>query len=82
MHEGVFEPGCKHQQLMEHHRKVIAPAPAYLMEQPMAKRGISLAQNYKPTIGQRLYTLTREALHNLLVLCQSLLKQGKSLVDF
>lgn len=38
----------------------------------------SFAQNYEPTIGQRLYTLTREALHNLLVLCQSLLKQGKS----
>ncbi len=32
----------------------------------------------EPTIGQRLYTLTREVLHNLLELTQNLLAQGKS----
>ncbi|MGB3693816.1 MAG: hypothetical protein WA865_22120 [Spirulinaceae cyanobacterium] len=26
MHEGIFEAGWKHQQLMEQHRKVVAPA--------------------------------------------------------
>ncbi len=36
------------------------------------------AQENEPTIGQRLYTLTREALHNLLELTQNLLAQGKS----
>ena len=36
------------------------------------------AQENEPTIGQRLYSLTREALHNLLGLSQSLLLQGKS----
>ena len=36
------------------------------------------AQEDEPTIGQRLYSLTREALHNLLELSQSLLLQGKS----
>jgi hypothetical protein len=35
-------------------------------------------QDNEPTIGQRLYSLTREALHNLLQLSQSLLLQGKS----
>ncbi|MGB7518669.1 MAG: hypothetical protein WA896_03430, partial [Spirulinaceae cyanobacterium] len=38
----------------------------------------SFAQNNKQTIGQRLYTLSQEALYNLLQLCQSLLEQGKS----
>ncbi len=38
----------------------------------------NLAPESEPTIGQRLYTLTREALHNLLELSQSLLLQGKS----
>ncbi len=32
----------------------------------------------EPTIGQRLYTLTREALQNLLELTQNLFAQGKS----
>ncbi len=32
----------------------------------------------QPTIGQRLYSLTREALHNLLELTRSLILQGKS----
>ncbi|MDJ0592103.1 MAG: hypothetical protein QNJ72_19285 [Pleurocapsa sp. MO_226.B13] len=36
------------------------------------------APENEQTIGQRLYTLTREALHNLLELIQSLLLQGKS----
>ena len=38
----------------------------------------NLTQENELTIGQRLYTLTREALHNLLELNQSLLLQGKS----
>ncbi len=38
----------------------------------------NLAQENESTIGQRLYTLTREALHNLLKLNQTLLTQGKS----
>ena len=38
----------------------------------------NLTQENKSTIGQRLHTLTREALHNLLELSQSLLLQGKS----
>ncbi len=38
----------------------------------------NLAPETEQTIGQRLYTLTREALHNLLELSQSLLLQGKS----
>lgn len=38
----------------------------------------NLAQENKPTIGQRFYSLTREALHNLLELNKSLLLQGKS----
>ena len=38
----------------------------------------NLAQENESTIGQRLYTLTREALHNLLKLTQTLLTQGKS----
>ncbi len=38
----------------------------------------NLTQENELTIGQRLYTLTREALHNLLELSQSLLLQGKS----
>ena len=37
-----------------------------------------LAQEEEPTIGQRLYSLTREALHNLLDLSQNLFVQGKS----
>lgn len=36
------------------------------------------APENESTIGQRLYTLTREALHNLLQLTQNLLAQGKS----
>ncbi len=39
---------------------------------------LNQAQENEPTIGQRLYTLTREALHNLLELTQNLLAQGKS----
>ena len=35
-------------------------------------------QENESTIGQRLRTLTREALHNLLELTQNLLAQGKS----
>ena len=38
----------------------------------------NFAPETEQTIGQRLYTLTREALHNLLELSQSLLLQGKS----
>ena len=38
----------------------------------------SFAPENEPTIGQRLYSLTREALHNLLELSQNLLLQGKS----
>ena len=38
----------------------------------------NLVQENEPTIGQRLYSLTREALHNLLELSQSLLLGGKS----
>jgi len=38
----------------------------------------NLTQENEPTIGQRLYSLTREALHNLLELSQSLWLQGKS----
>ncbi|MEM8830127.1 MAG: hypothetical protein AAGE96_12320 [Cyanobacteria bacterium P01_G01_bin.19] len=38
----------------------------------------NLVQENESTIGQRLYSLTREALHNLLKLSQSLLLQGKS----
>ncbi len=38
----------------------------------------NLTQENESTIGQRLYSLTREALHNLLKLSQSLLLQGKS----
>lgn len=37
-----------------------------------------LAQENEPSIGQRLYSLTREALHNLLELSHNLLLQGKS----
>ena len=36
------------------------------------------AHENEPTIGQRLYSLTREALHNLLQLSQSLFLQGQS----
>ena len=36
------------------------------------------AQEKESTIGQRLYTIAREALHNLLELSQTLLNQGKS----
>ncbi|MDJ0573263.1 MAG: hypothetical protein QNJ53_30090 [Pleurocapsa sp. MO_192.B19] len=36
------------------------------------------AQEDEPTIGQRLYSLTREALYNLLELSQNLFVQGKS----
>ena len=39
---------------------------------------LNQAQENEPTIGQRLYTLTRDALHNLLELTQNLLAQGKS----
>ena len=39
----------------------------------------NLVQEHEPTIGQRLYSLSREALHNLLELSQSLLLQGKSI---
>jgi hypothetical protein len=38
----------------------------------------NLTPENESTIGQRLYSLTREALHNLLKLSQSLLLQGKS----
>jgi hypothetical protein len=38
----------------------------------------NLVQENEPTIGQRLYSLSREALHNLLELSQSLSLQGKS----
>ena len=38
----------------------------------------NLASENKSTIGQRLYSLAREALHNLLQLSQTLLTQGKS----
>ncbi len=38
----------------------------------------NLTQEHESTIGQRLYTLTREAVHNLLKLSQTLLTQGKS----
>ena len=38
----------------------------------------NLTQENEPTIGQRLYSLTREALHNLLELSQSFWLQGKS----
>ena len=38
----------------------------------------NLAQEDEPTISQRLYSLTREALHNLLELSQNLFVQGKS----
>ena len=38
----------------------------------------NLTQENESTIGQRLYTLTREALHNLLKLAYTLLTQGKS----
>ena len=40
---------------------------------------LNLAQEYQPSIGQRLYTLTREALSNVLALTQNLFAQGKSL---
>jgi len=40
---------------------------------------LNQAQENEPTIGQRLYTLTRDALHNLLELTQNLLAQGKSI---
>ena len=39
---------------------------------------LNQAPENESTIGQRLYTLTREALHNLLELTQNLLAQGKS----
>jgi hypothetical protein len=38
----------------------------------------NFAQENEQTIGQRLYTLNREALHNLLELTHNLLVQGKS----
>ena len=38
-----------------------------------------LAGENQPSIGQKLYSLTREALSNLLALCQNLFAQGKSL---
>ena len=39
---------------------------------------LNQAQENEPTIGQRLYTLAREALYNLLELTHNLLAQGKS----
>ena len=38
----------------------------------------NLTRENESTIGQRLYSLTREALHNLLELSHNLLLQGKS----
>ena len=38
----------------------------------------NLTPENESTIGQRLYSLTREALHNLLELSQNLFVQGKS----
>ena len=40
---------------------------------------LNLAPENQPSIGQRLYTLTREALSNVLALTQNLFAQGKSL---
>ena len=52
------------------------------LQQASCSGGKSEQFNFAPeteqTIGQRLYTLTREALHNLLELSRSLLLQGKS----
>ena len=39
------------------------------------------AQNHEPTIGQRLYTLGREALQQLLEMTQGLLAQGQSIAQ-